>query len=525
MNKYLVYYIKALEDIKLAKTIAQIDSEGSMNYITGSSIRGAYIYKYINEYGVKNINEGVHRDKLLKGGIKFLNAYPVYEGERSIPFPKCYFCPKEKIKEFEYIDSVDLSVGLDTELEEGFEKARFSEFVQLDEGNYRKVNVEKISNLHINKKEDKNKLFRYEAIKKGQIFKGIIKVEDEKYIEEVKDLLEESIVYIGGSKGSGYGKSLIYNMKIVDENPEFKQFQNNYNFDNYIYLIALSDIIYRTNLGEYRTFIDEEFIEKSLGLEKGKYIDSSIETNNITSFNNKWNCYLPQIVAIKAGSIFKYKVTGEINKKAVKRFMDEGIGERKLDGFGRFVIVDSLNDTLYYNSDKNIENECTDIISTIKKLNNEQKNQIENILTKIYEYRVNLSVNNRVLEIYEGIENANAMRNNQWGKYLEFFTLLQYMNIDTGIKKYKEYMDYEKKKRSSSYKQLKKVKYLGIDFVDFLDDFVGKSTDVKEFRNNMGVEKINIYDISSKEYKEFIYKINMKVMAELCRYHLRKEDF
>ncbi|HHV26929.1 MAG TPA: hypothetical protein GXX63_07010 [Tissierellia bacterium] len=525
MSKYLTYYIKNLEDIKLSKTIAQIDSEESLDYITGSSIRGVYIYRYMNKYNIRNINEGVHKDKLLKGRIKFLNAYPVYKDERSIPFPKCYFCPKEKIKEFEYIDKLDLSVGLDVKLGEGFEKARFSEFVYLNKDGYKKVDVEKVSNLHINKRGNKNKLFRYDAIKSGQVFKGIIKVEDEEYIEEIKDLLDEKVVYIGGSKGSGYGKSLIYGMEVVGENPEIRQFKTNYDFDKHIYLIAMSDIIYRTELGEYKTFIDEEFIEKSLELESVEYIDSSIQTNNVTSFNNKWNCYLPQITAIKAGSIFKYRITGELNKKLVKDFIDEGIGERKIDGFGRFMIIDSLDDTLYYNADQESEVEGYDIDSIIKKLNIDQKNQIEDILTKIYEYKVNSAISIRVLKMYEKIENPNAMKNNQWGKLLEFFILLQYMEIESGKKKYKKYKEHEEEKRSRSFKQLKKVKYSGMDFMDFLNDYMEKSDDIEKFRNKMGIEKIDICNISSRDSKEFVFKTNMKVMAELCRYHLRKEDF
>ena len=100
MCKYLTYDIRTLEEIKLAKTNVQKDAEESMEYIAGSAIRGAYIYKYIKEYALDDINQGVHKDKLLKGKIKFLNAYPAVEGQRSIPFPKCYYAQKEKNKIF-----------------------------------------------------------------------------------------------------------------------------------------------------------------------------------------------------------------------------------------------------------------------------------------------------------------------------------------------------------------------------------------------------------------------------------------
>src|SRR5690606_9488213 len=199
---------------------------------------------------------------------------------------------------------------------------------------------------HINKASEETKLFRYEAIKKGQTFKGIIKVEDEAYIDEIKEIFEDRYVYIGGSKGSGYGRCKISNIKIEEENPEYEIFKYKNDYKEHMYLIALSDIIYRNKLGQYKTYIEDEYICKELGLKEVKYIDSIIETKNITNYNNKWSCHTPQIVGIKAGSIFKYEIQGEIDEDRLLKFMDAGIGERKADGFGRFVLVDSIEDII-----------------------------------------------------------------------------------------------------------------------------------------------------------------------------------
>ena len=66
-------------------------------------------------------------------------------------------------------------------------------------------------------------MFRYEAIEKGQIFRALIKVnlsEDE--IEKVIKVLNDGEFYIGGSKGSGYGKVEIIEdeIEVLDNNPE-----------------------------------------------------------------------------------------------------------------------------------------------------------------------------------------------------------------------------------------------------------------------------------------------------------------
>ena len=222
MSKYLIYNIESLENIKFSKTNMQKNAEETMEYIPGSAIRGAYIYKYIVANNMIDINGGEHRQKLLNGKIKFLNAYPIYNGKRSIPFPKSYFAEKQKIK----LRNQNLQVvsGLDKSLDSNYDKVRGPEFALYENGKIFSINIEKNSNLHINKTRGKeeNKLFRYESMIKNQNFQGIIKVEDENLIDEIKSLFENEIVYLGGSKGSGYGKCKIKEIMVVDDNPEIQ---------------------------------------------------------------------------------------------------------------------------------------------------------------------------------------------------------------------------------------------------------------------------------------------------------------
>ena len=49
--------------------------------------------------------------------------------------------------------------------------------------------------------------------------------------------------------------------------PQYQLFESKNYFDKELYLITMSDIIYRNKLGKYKTLIDEEFIKDRLGLE------------------------------------------------------------------------------------------------------------------------------------------------------------------------------------------------------------------------------------------------------------------
>lgn len=526
MPKYITYDLKAMENLKLAKTNMQIDSQDSMNYISGSAMRGAFIYKYIRAYNLVDINEGDHREKLLAGGIKFLNAYPKYNENRSRPLPKCYFAPKEKIKAIE--DKLGISLGLDKSLPQGYEKIRLCEFVSVEENKYINVKIEKTSNLHINKKEEKNKLFRYEAIKNGQIFSGIIKAEKEEYVDEIVNLLENEVVYIGGSKGSGYGKCIIENIEVLDANPEEETFKID-DDTGYIYIIALSDIIYRDELGVYKTKIDERLLEEALDIDEVEFIDSSIETKNITNFNNKWNARTPNIVAIKAGSIFKYKINGDLDKSKLKLFVDNGIGERKADGFGRITVTTEMQDVVLSINSQVIEELILDY-----SLTDSEKTLLNEIGERIYKMRVKNKINERVLELNKNLHNVQGLMSSQWGTLKDFFAYLSQLDIEDGIKAYNEFMGYTIKKRGTSFKQMERVEYFTKNknnevigkqkLVEFFNEFIENITDKVYFEN---IYKDCKVDIGNPEYKiddAFIYTTNFKVLSELCRYQIRKED-
>lgn len=519
MSRYIAYQLEAKENIKLATTNMQIDAEDSMDYISGSAIRGAYIYKYIRAHRVKDINQGIHRKKLLAGGIKFLNAYPVYQDKRSLPLPKSYFAPKQDIKTFE--DKIDIYLGLDRPLPPGYEKIRLSEFVHREENRYTRVRVEKVSNLHINKREEKNRLFRYESIRKNQVFSGLIKVEKDEYVDEILNLFSDEVVYIGGSKGSGYGRCLIKNMEVLDKNPEGIGYAIDENKDH-IYIIALSDIIYRTDEGRYKTKIEEKLLEQSLGVDKAQYIDSSVDTNNISSFNNKWNARTPNLVAIKAGSVFKYKIEGPLDKFKMELFVDSGIGERRAEGFGRFAITTQIEDGEFYAS-----GQVRDKVKRDISLTREEEDLINLIETRVYSMRVENKTNARVLQLDKQLRQTDRLK--QWGTLKDFFLYLSRLDIEEGKKVYKNYMDHIVEKRGKSYKDMERVDYVTSDnerksLIEFLNSYMEDISDRNKFEDIYGDCEINIVNNKNLLDKRLIYRANLKVLSELCRYQIRKED-
>jgi CRISPR-associated protein Csx10 len=58
----------------------------------------------------------------------------------------------------------------------------------------------------------------------------------------------------------------------------------------------------------------------------------------VGGFNRKWGLPLPQVPALAAGSVFVLNYEGQLNIDRIHILENEGIGERRVDGFGRVAV-------------------------------------------------------------------------------------------------------------------------------------------------------------------------------------------
>lgn len=524
MGKYVVFDLESEEPIKISSTVMQSDNEYSRSYIPGAVIRGAYISNYINIKNVNNIDLGLHKEKLLKGGIKFLNAYPVIDGNRSYPFPKCFFALKDDIKKYYKNKNLKVSLPTEEDSDEDIDRVKNFNFINFDFNNnvMETKEVEKINNLHI-KKGTKNQLFRYEAIKAGEKFRGIIKCENDEYADEVKEVLKKGVFYIGGSKNSGYGKCNIYDISISDYNPEIENFNNDdYNDDfedaQYFSIYASSDILYRDKSGLYKSYIDEEYLKEKLKLDEVKFKNSFIDTEYFTGFNNKWGCRLPIIKGISAGSIITYKFKGQLKLQYVKHLEEEGIGERKQDGFGRFIIFPDIED---YNSFELVapSREHDEKTEEIQIKNEEDKEQLGVILDRIYLNKINEKIPEIILKMTDNTD--LKLSQSQIGKLMELMGILRGMKYEDGINKLKGYFEHISDKKIN--RELSNVfEKPFIDDKSLKDYMIDELEDKVDFENKYE-HVFKVGGVESKLYDgiQAMYEHKIKIFMEFFRMQLK----
>lgn len=536
---YISYKIEAIENLKISSSGNQHDTDYSIGYVPGSSLRGAFIRNYINKFNISNLEEDtIALELFLKGKMKFLNAYPIRDYRRTVPHPINFYASKDSIKRFNYIKSKgrylsgDIINELDGEVKEDYKNIRLGEFaLEILDEDIKATNVEKIQTMHISKRKDKNEIFRYESIKAGEKFEAYIAFEgNEEEAKDYIDILKDKTVFLGGSKGSGYGKCKIYDVEILHSNPEISDIDyEDMDFDDELYLYSLSDLIYINDNGELTSYVDKKFLEEKLGVDNIELEKASVENTIVSGYNNKWGTMLPQYKAIKAGSIFKYTFDGEIDIDKLTDFINEGIGLRTEEGYGRFLIIDSFSASSFSIYAKGNDK------ARVKDISSEEKGELKNILEKIFALKVERQVDSYVYELTKTLR-INGKASNQLGKVLQNVINSMSLEPSEGKAKLKAYMDHlsydEDGKERKNKNALNKLERIIIynkkeqKFNQYLDEIFENITNINYFIENIGRTKlIKIGEVKIDIDENFVYNHTLNMLEKLLRFMLRvKED-
>lgn len=420
-GKYIQLAIDIQEPLKINSVLRTSDSTYALNYIPGHVIRGALIHAYLqnNQLGSKELDtETLFNEE----NIQFWNGYVSINKERSLPFPQHLFETKESSKtaapnkklyssfvseEFNRItESSPVKVSKDAMIMDGDQLV--GEDVQLTSSLHIALNAPHLA-------DDETKLYRYEGIAPNQQFQAIVKVNVEDdfvtWLRQQKSLT----LWLGGARNSGYGRSRI-TTSIVEQSPE--QFNDQLDFSTgELYVIATSNWIVYDRNGQLTSELSDRWLSEQLGIQV-KLTDQVVLTDMSGGYVSHWRAYQPMIQAVEAGSIFRYKiVSGDIDVAKIQFLIDEGVGIRKNEGFGRLTILPQWK---YQQLQTSIQEQDVQT-ETVKRAHvDEQKEEMEldHFIQEIVSNRLEQRVQEKVNEWYESIK-KRGITNSQWGKLLE----------------------------------------------------------------------------------------------------------
>jgi len=360
--KAIPYRVHLLEAVLVSQAESgEENSAVGLPFVPGSALRGALVARYSARHSPTDLAADPQaRRWFLDGTVCYLNAYPWEEDEkaRMLPTPKSWFTEKDRAGD-DHSSLYDLAVkpGLAKQIDQP-KPPKEADFCCLtgpeptydeDEEIFlapprldrtvcysppRQVNVH-IALLETNRRSDKNKVFRYDALTAGEVLAGAIVAPDAVDLTGLYDLLRaEPELLIGRAQSAGYGRVRLEVDPIVSgweeypvtEPPESGQ----------IMVTLLSDTLLRGRDGQINGDLDGALADllglPSLTAER-RYQSLSL----VGGFNRKWGLPLPQAWALSAGSVYVYEA-GAFNPEELRHKAALGVGERRAEGFGRLAV-------------------------------------------------------------------------------------------------------------------------------------------------------------------------------------------
>lgn len=337
----------------------------SLAYVPGAALRGA-VARAIGQQPDQGQGSDDLNDLVLNGGVRYLNAYLLVNGRRSLPPPISWRVPKAAADgndvTVEDVAAYQGAPGKDHDRSgqwPGEEIAgRFSDYVTLDSPDRRYASPRRMARTHHQRDPQRGRpwrnpetgesvgaLYDYEALDAGQRFGGVIAVDSDRVdIQRTMRRLQEllaSPVLLGRSRRAGYGgEATVQWGERRDREPDGPPFPAEGRD------IASGEQFRALLVSDYlgRDAVTGQPDPWALGAElQGRLGGSEVvtvqrrrqETHTVGGYNRTWGMPLPERAAAAAGSVLLLRAEQAIAAATLRAVEDEGLGERRNDGFGR----------------------------------------------------------------------------------------------------------------------------------------------------------------------------------------------
>lgn len=365
----VITYRITLEQPTLVTALQGDPNSGvAFDYLPGSALRGALIGHYLARNGSEPNGDLAATPKTRRlffdGTVRFLNGYPHLPPEasgtgrsrRMLPLPSSWHRPKGK-QEYARDFAESSPFSNDESPTEQWQPFRAPFGVVTENGAGKNIlyhhSPARLVTVH-NQRDRKmgratresGEVFRYDALGAGQTFDAAIVCFSEDEANTIASLLNEmDVVTLGGSRSVGYGRCRIHDVSV--HNAGWHEAGNDELTlpDDRIVVTLLSSAIVRDETGQHVASVDavKRVFAETLNVQ---LIEDSafLRTEIVGGFNRKWGLPLPQVLAVRMGSVFIFSmqrsaaVEPDDLEAKLAALEWEGIGERRVDGFGRIAI-------------------------------------------------------------------------------------------------------------------------------------------------------------------------------------------
>lgn len=334
MVNVIYYQLTLLEPLLVSGISSNVNS---YFYLPGSAMRGALVGAYMKSKEISDLDatDPEVRHLFFDGTTRYLNAYPAnLFGRRMLPTPFSWTFSRGQQSII-----IDRSLTTDYQLQPIQESFCWKEQDEVDLiFPHHQINVQ-------------NAGFTY-LLAPGQQLSGIILVESDRNVDIIVSLLKFGISILGGGSRTGYGRVEVKDIEVFVDTT-WREISGNLSdilVGAEFVITLLSDAIVRHPVtGQYISDISVELTNALQLSENSLELVNSVKClQPVGGFNRKWGLPLPQAQAIMAGSTFVYNVLSErIQRERIHHVERNGIGERRVEGFGRLAFNWQTESELY----------------------------------------------------------------------------------------------------------------------------------------------------------------------------------
>lgn len=320
--------------------------------IPGSHILGTAAWHYLNQAN-HTPADPVFRHAFLKGGLRFLTAYPeaVDTQQRLIPIPHSMRKSKDTESLMDFVVKTPENVPtkrLDRQYAKIGNESLESQSVKI-ERNYhhaRALKDRRIGRALGAQVAGGGALFTYEAIQAGQSFQGAI-LGSECDLKNLQTWLQSlTSVSIGRSRSAQYGKA---DFEWIDGVPQalsgvtewegFNTEQATVTNQRSLIITALSPLLTVNDKGHPEPHFPRQELATALGMNVSDLTLSASYTRTevIGGYHSHLRLPRQQWPAIAPGSVFVFEAS-QIDENRLIKLEQEGLGLRKGEGYGRIAV-------------------------------------------------------------------------------------------------------------------------------------------------------------------------------------------
>ncbi len=307
------------------------NSSRSLAYIPGAMLRGLLVSRYKTNAG-DLLDDEKAKKLFFSSQVRFLNAYlQDANGARSLPTPTSWRTSKGA--DPDNMQASDFAIKFDETKETGIRKPFWG---QTSDQSGNLLAPKEALSIHIGNQNrgvvqrGESTVFQYQALASGQRFVAVIVSEDAAALQSVEELLQDKTLHLGRSRSAKYGRAVI---EKIETDAKWRETEPKNPPMTTITL--LSDALLRDEHGQPTHNLDT-YLSAWLG-KNVKCNNAFVRSAEVGGFNRKWGLPLAQFPALGMGSVFVYKAE-ELSAGELADLVKTGIGERRVDGFGRIAV-------------------------------------------------------------------------------------------------------------------------------------------------------------------------------------------